>query len=59
MSFFELVPWVLLIAAGVGAVLSIAVVARSLRRDEPIPEADFDCRETTLITTGEGVRRDC
>jgi hypothetical protein len=59
MTFFELVPWVLLIAAGVGAVLSIGVVERSLRRDDPIPEADFDCRETTLITTGEGVRRDC
>lgn len=59
MHFFELVPWVLVAAASVGAALSIGIVARSMRRDEPIPEAEFDCRESTLITTGEGVRRDC
>lgn len=60
MHFFELIPWVLLGAASVGAVLSIGFVARSLKReDDAPPPANFDCRETALITSGEGVRRDC
>lgn len=59
MHFFELIPWVLLGAAAVGAVLSIGFVAKSLKQEDPVPAADFDCRDTALITSGEGVRRDC
>jgi len=59
MHFFELIPWVLLGAASIGAVLSIGFVARSLKREDDVPNADFDCRDTALITSGEGVRRDC
>ncbi|MBK9975673.1 MAG: hypothetical protein IPP14_12950 [Planctomycetes bacterium] len=59
MNFFELIPWVLLGAAALGAAFSIGFVARSLKQEEPVPQADFDCRDTALITSGEGVRRDC
>lgn len=59
MHFFELIPWVLLGAASIGAVLSISFVARSLKREEPMPAVEYDCRESTLISSGEGVRRDC
>lgn len=59
MHFFELIPWVLLGAASIGAVLSISFVVRSLKREDPVPAVDYDCRETALIASGEGVRRDC
>lgn len=59
MHFFELVPWVLLVAAVAGGALAIGLIARTMRREDPIPAAEYDCRETALITKGEGVRRDC
>ncbi|MBX3473520.1 MAG: hypothetical protein KF754_03990 [Planctomycetes bacterium] len=60
MHFFELIPWVLLGAATIGAALTISFVARSLRQEEEVAQTpNFDCRETALITSGEGVRRDC